>query len=370
VSLQDRDTAGNFLYAGHMAESRNESPNERAPAILLFGELAPRIAALVRGRPRLLARLFTAPREHVHAIAIFLHLAPEAGRPDDEVAELILATHPRDLLHAALPIGSPLFYRALDRAGDRVRDKRFYERLGTLGVGPFAGALLKDGRIDDARLSYYEALSRMDSSLTGLQSVLDGDTYLAEAVDCLVALLRSHSALRKGDLHLPPKAGKAAVARRLRAALGRIQAPDPGFVAPSPFRLVRSSDELQHTGRTLGNCVAIPEWNAARYQIQLIQGSTVFLVADDPPLLTSLIRVADGAWYLEQLCGPKNAAPPAGVRAALIRDLTAAGQRIVMTQPDAALGRLVQEGQRRRAAVDDDLEDDGEEDEGEDGIAA
>jgi hypothetical protein len=31
---------------------------------------------------------------------------------------------------------------------------------------------------------------------------------------------------------------------------------------------------------------------------------------------------------------------------------------MVMTLPDAALGRLVQEGRRRRAVADDDLEDD------------
>ena len=58
------------------------------------------------------------------------------------------------------------------------------------------------------------------------------------------------------------------------------------------------------------------------------------------------------------------------MRSALIRDLTSAGLRMVMTLPDAALGRLVQEGRRRRAVVDDDLEDDEGEGEGEDEIAA
>jgi hypothetical protein len=52
------------------------------------------------------------------------------------------------------------------------------------------------------------------------------------------------------------------------------------------------------------------------------------------------------------------------MRAALTRDLTSAGLRMVMTLPDAALGRLVQEGRPQRAAADDDLE--GEDDEGED----
>jgi hypothetical protein len=253
-----------------MESNQNKKPAERAPLLLVFSDLSGRLAALVRVRPSLVPRLIVAPREAIHSIGAFLHLAPEAAQADAVVAAIIDENHPRELLNAALPGRPSRLYRALDRAGDRVRDKRFYERLGILCAGPFAEALLKDSRIDDGRLSHYEALSSMDPALAGLQSVLDGDTYLAESLDCLLTLLRSHSALRDTDLHLPQKAGKPAVARRLRAALGRIQAPDPGFVAPPPFRLVRTSDELQSVGRALGNCVAIPEWNAARYQIQLL----------------------------------------------------------------------------------------------------
>lgn len=330
---------------------------ERAPLLLVFSDLAPRMAALVRARPSLIPRLIVAPREAIHSIGAYLHLAPEAEQSDIRVAAMLDESHPRDLLHAALPGCPPRFYRALDRAGDRVRDRRFYERLGILCTGPFAAALLKGGRIDDGRLSHYEALSKMDPALAGFQAVLDGDTYLAESIDCLVALLRSHSALRDSDLHLPPKAGKPAIARRLRAALGRIQAPDSGFAAPPPFRLVRTSDELQQIGRAFGNCVAFPEWNAARYQIQLAQGSMVFLVADELSVLSSLSRVAHGVWHLEQMCGPKNAAPPPGMRATLIHDLITAGQRVVMMEPDAALCRLAREGRRTREAIDGDLED-------------
>jgi hypothetical protein len=372
VSPQGRDKPQRFDYVETMQNSQSGIPTERAPLLLVFSDLAGRMAALVRVRPSLIANLIVAPREAIHSVGAYLHLAADAGLSDAEIAASIDETDPRNLLRAALPDAPPRLFRALDRAGDRVRDKRFYERLGTLCAGPFAGALLQDGRIDDARLSYYEALSRMDPALVGLQSVLDGDTYLAESIDCLIALLRSHSTLRDSDLHLPSKAGKPAIARRLRAALGRIQAPDPGFAAPPPFRLVRTSDELQQIGRAFGNCVALPEWNAPRYQIQLAQGSMVFLVAKNPPVLTSLIRVAHGVWHLEQMCGPKNTAPAPGMRANLIRDLASAGQRMVMMEPDAALSRLVQERQHRRAAIENDqgVEDDEDREDDADGIAA
>src|SRR3954453_6876453 len=113
-----------------MSESRNETPTERAPCLLVFGALAPRMAKLVRVKPILIARLILAPREAVHAIGAFLHLAPEAAHSDAEVADMINDTDPRDLLRAALPDCAPRLYRALDRAGDRVHSRQFYERLG------------------------------------------------------------------------------------------------------------------------------------------------------------------------------------------------------------------------------------------------
>lgn len=355
-----------------MTSNRNEPPIERAPCLLVFGDLSGRVAALVRARPSLIARLIVAPREAIHSIGAFLHLAPEAAQSDAAVAAAIGERHPRDLLRAALPDCPPRLYRALDRAGDRVQTKRFYERLAAVCVGPFADALLSSGAIDDARLSHYEAMSRMDPALAGLHISFVGNTYLAEAVDCLVALLRSHGALRDSDLRLPPKAGMPALARRLRTALGRIEAPDPGFAAPAPFRLVRTAVELQRIGRALGNCVALPDWSASRHHVSLVQGSAVFLVSDEPQVLASLNRVADGVWYLEQLAGLKNKAPPPGMRATLIRDLTAAGQRVVSAEPSSALDRLTQEGRRRRDPAPDDLDEFGDDEEGDefDGIAA
>jgi hypothetical protein len=121
-----------------MEGNRNEAPHERTPCLLIFGDLAPRVAKLVRARPILIPRLILAPREAVHAIGAFLHLAPDAALTDAEIAEIINDTNPRKILRAALPDCPRRLYRVLDRAGDRVLAKRFYERLGRVCRGPFA----------------------------------------------------------------------------------------------------------------------------------------------------------------------------------------------------------------------------------------
>jgi hypothetical protein len=345
-----------------MAADRNEVPTERAPLLLVFSDLAPRVAALVRVRPLLIARLIVAPREAVHAMGAFLHLAPDAAKSDAEVAAIINDTDPRELLRAALPDTPRRLYRALDSAGDRVLTERFYERLGDICRSPSATAFLA-GDITDARMTYYEALSQMDPAMTALRHAIRENSYIAESVDVMLALLRSRGALRDDEMRLPSAARMPAVARRIRKMLNRLEAPDPGFIAPAPFHLVRTTDELQRLAKRFENCLALHQWGAAKYHIGLLDGSTVVLASGDPPLLAALHRVTDGVWQFEQLVGLKNASPPAGVRSALIRDLTAAGLRIVRTDPHSALARIEQEAQRRRegGGGGEDLEDDGDE---------
>jgi hypothetical protein len=304
----------------------------------------------------------------VHAIGAFLHLAPDAARSDAEVAEIINDTHPRKLLRAALPDCPRRLYRALKTAGDRVPGKRFFERLSDVCCGPFADALL-DGDLTIGRIAYYESLSRMDPATAALRTGFGENSYLIDSVNCMVSLLRAHGVLRDEEMQLPRGAGMAAVARRIRTALGRIETPDPGFVLPAPFRLVRTTDELGRLARSFENCLRLKEWSAAKYYVNLVLGSTVFLTSDDPPLLAALHRVADGVWHFEQCAGPKNAAPPSGVRSALLRGLTAAGLRIVETDPQSALARIEQEAQGWRGD-DDDLDGGDAEEEDEDEIAA
>lgn len=355
-----------------MESNRNEISNERAPLLRVFGDLASRVAALIRAEPLLIPRLMLASKASVHATAIFLHLASDAARPDDEVAAIIDESHPRDLLHAALPNCPRRLFRALDRAGDRVRDKRFYERLGEVSRGRFGDAFLDGGPLDDGRLGFFEALSTMDPLIASVRNVLPESRYDAEGVNSVIMFLRGHGALRDGDFHLPPKSGLPSLVRRLRRALDRIPAPDPGFVPPPPWRLIAGTAELQRVGKALGNCVAMPNYNAVHHHFRLLDGTSVFLTIDTPPLLASLRRVGADLWVFDQIAGPRNVAPPKGMQAALLRDLVAAGLKIVETDPQSALSRLDSQTRRGRAVVQDDLEDRDDEggEEDIDGIAA
>jgi hypothetical protein len=75
------------------------------------------------------ARLAFAPASAVHSVGAWLYLASEKDQPDAQVAAILDETDPRNLLRAAIPAAQARLYRALGRAGDRVRDRRFYERL-------------------------------------------------------------------------------------------------------------------------------------------------------------------------------------------------------------------------------------------------
>jgi hypothetical protein len=344
-----------------------DTPRERAPLLLVFGELAERMAGLVRARPILIARLIVAPREAVHAIGAFLHLAPDSGRPDADVATIINETDPRELLNAALPGCPAQLYRSLDRAGDKVNGKRFYMRLGEVARGPFCDVLLRiDRSIDDSRIDYYEALARMDPAICVLRKVLPESSYDAEGLDALLSYLRAREALRDDDLKLPTKASVRAVVRRLQAALARLPAPDPGFAPPTGFRILRSTAELQAVGRAFQNCVALPEYHAGQHHLHLIDGTSVYLASDTPPLLVALRRVHANLWHLEQVAGPKNAPPPPGAKEALVRDLVAAGLRIIAADPASALSRLCGSVRRVLRFADADAEDEGNEEDGDD----
>jgi hypothetical protein len=220
------------------------------------------MASLIRSRPILIARLITAPPEAIHSIGAYLHLSPDAAKPDAMVADIITNTHPRDLLAAALPGCPAKLYRALARAGDRVRSREFYEGLGSISCTVLGDGLLASGALDEHRLTFYHAVSKMDPLITSLHGALGKTVYNLEANNSLIAFLRAHNALNEEEFRLPASAGMASLTRRVQQALGRIPAPDPGFAPPPLFRIVTSTAELQIIGKKIGNCVAIPNYNA------------------------------------------------------------------------------------------------------------
>jgi len=69
---------------------------EDAPALRVFGDHAPRIAALLRVRPSLAPRLLFAPTRAVHALGAALHLDDQMTlMEDEELARHLEVTEPR-----------------------------------------------------------------------------------------------------------------------------------------------------------------------------------------------------------------------------------------------------------------------------------
>ncbi len=160
---------------------------ERAPMLLVFGPHAARMASLVRVRPSLLSRIAFAPPSAVHAIGGFLYLARQADQPDPELAALLDESDPRDLLQVAIPQAPAHLYRAMERAGDRVRDHGFYARLAAVCTSPEADLLWGDHPIEPALLDFAERVVKLEFSSYGT------DTPVSLRADCP----RSSQAIRR-----------------------------------------------------------------------------------------------------------------------------------------------------------------------------
>ena len=337
-----------------MVSAANNDMRERAPLLLVFGSLADRVAALLRTQPSLVPRLVFAPRAAVHATAAFLYLAPEAAGSVEEIADLIARSDPRNLLQRAMPGCPPELYRALDRAGNVVRTHAFYERVGRICRGPLCLMLL-DGELNDVRSSFYETIQTMDPLVVSLHRVFSENLDLTSAVDTLIVFLRSHDAIGECDLQLPKNAGVRALLRRLLKAFDTVRAPIPPFVVPVSLRRVETVGELPQIGQQFENCLASLEHFGGSHLFQLAHGSTVFLLADEPPLLIALDKVGPDLWRIAQIAGPKNAGPARDVRESIESSLTATGLTLVSMDPTNALMKLHRAARRNRGVPDDDL---------------
>lgn len=213
---------------------------ERAPLLRVFGPLAGRVARLGRACPTLVMRLLVAPRTAVHSIGAYLHLAPGADGPDQDVGRRIENTDPRELLLAALPDAPPRLYRALNRAGDQVRGSRYYRRLGAAVTGPLGPSLLEAGLLNEDRLDHVDSVLAADPLVAPLSAHFPSSAFTIDHLDTLVTLLRAHAATDAVDWRLAPNAGPRAAFRRMQQALDALTAPDPGFEPPAPFRVVPS----------------------------------------------------------------------------------------------------------------------------------
>jgi hypothetical protein len=111
----------------HQTHEQNIS-GEQAPFLRIFtSTLAPIVRDAVQQNAKLAVRIMFSRPAAIHSIACWLFFCAPGGPA--EVAAQIATTHPRDLLRAAMPDAPATLYRALDRAGDRVRPRGFYVRL-------------------------------------------------------------------------------------------------------------------------------------------------------------------------------------------------------------------------------------------------
>jgi hypothetical protein len=339
-----------------MSSATNHDTRERAPLLLVFGNLAERVAVLLRAQPTLVVRLAFAPREAIHAIAAFLYLAPEPTKSDAEIADLIDQSDPRDLLRKAIPDCPIRLYRAFDKAGNVVRTRSFYDRVAAICRGPFGTTFLEGGDLNDRRLDHYETMETMDPLTVSLHSAMPENLNLANAVDTLVALLRSHGAIGECDVPLPKSAGIGAVYRRILNAVDTVSAPIPAFVVPSPLHHIETIGELRRIGREFENCIASLHHFSAAHLFALAAGSTIFLTTNDPPILIALRQVGPDLWYVEQMAGPKNTPPTHDVRQTIERSLRKSGAKLVTMDPAYALAELHRTSRRNKNEVDAELD--------------
>jgi len=345
--------------------------SECAPVLRVFGDHAVRIAALARVRPSLLHRLTFSPCRAIHSVGAYLHLSAATDLPDTAVAELLDERDPRSLLQAVFPNAPPHLYRALDRAGDHVRERHFYERLGVLCDTPLSGVLLSAGNLDDARLDWAEAVLSMDPFILTLPVMMSRSVHEIEAVDTMIAFLRAYGAFMADELRLPDRCGMKALYARIQHALDQVMAPPPPFALPAPYRIIDSIGELRATGRALKNCVESFRPFATSHWFRVASGSTVYVTCETPPMLASVRRVAPGLWTVDEICGEANVAIDSATQAQFVDALAVAGVRLVKQYPSHALAVIYRAAKKQReGGVDDDDGDEGLEDLADEWLAA
>lgn len=319
----------------------SKPPTERAPFVRIFGDLAPRVAQILRADPALAIRLTFAPREAIHSIGAYLHLAADPEASPADLAAKIAATHPRDLLREALPDCPARLYRALDRAGDQVLQRRFYERLGAVCRGPYGERFLRSGSVGPYRVDFYEKLELMHPITQRLAVAMPEETSLLQCLDTMVRLLRARMLLSDADVHLDKKAGVAAVARLVTYAADHLRAPEPPFSIPPYLRLIRTGKELREHGKRLGNCISSFRGFGSNHLFRLAEGSTVYMASDEPAYMVALTRAGPGLWWLEEARGAGHEILTYEDNAKLMQSLRDAGVTVVPEEPSQAFSRII-----------------------------
>lgn len=315
---------------------------EAAPALKVWGPLAPRIVALIAARPLLSRRVLCAPSRAMHAMGAFLHHGIEADQPDVHVADVLNETDPRALLQSAFPAVPPRLFRVLDRAGPRVRDALYYCRLAALASGDLGDLLMAgDGVIGDGLLDHLERVARMEPWVRALPKALLVDSGTVDALAVLIQLLK-HYEIDGGKLlaGMPPHAGLSAVYRRISRAIDSLQAPDPGFEVDKPLQWLNSVADLKAVGRRLKLCVREAQNEGAEHWMRLVAGSSVYLLFAEAVALVELRKVESNLWVVGQISSTANRPVSPVITQQIRKSLQISGVKLLAMSPAEAVERI------------------------------
>jgi hypothetical protein len=295
---------------------------------------------LIRCRPSLARRLVYAPPEAIHAIAAYLHSGVSADLSEIDLAELIEATHPKELLRVAYPEIPPALYRALRHSSDSgATTAETYSRAARLAVGPFADAFLRGCPIDFRRQQHYDALAIADPMVAAMYRALPIDAAIVDALTNVFALLRAQGVILD-NYELPGSAGPRGAMRYLLRFVDDLRAPALPFALPLPYVQIASVGELRMVGREFQNCVH-DKWHGPRFWIDCATGEDALIFCEAPKLLARLRAVGGGLYTISEVAGPKNSSIDQAVRQSFVAVLRHAGAKIISDEPARSLAKLL-----------------------------
>ena len=193
----------------------------------------------------------------------------------------------------------------------------------------------------------------MNPLVANLRTAMPETQHVAEAVNTLISMIRSHDALGECDVTLPKNAQTNALLQRLMRGVDAIRAPALPFTPPPSLRFVGSIGVLRQIGRKFENCLARMDHYAMRLWFGLADGSVVFFVHDESYLSH---RIASGRSKCMAHRGSRLTVVIQSGKA-VEAALKEAGVNLVSMDPLHALWKLQEIGKRRPKGSDDEFRD-------------
>jgi hypothetical protein len=326
---------------------------ETAPTLLMvWGPQAPVIASLITCRPALGARLMLAPKKVIHALSAYVQASMVDGRDTASTADDLLTRDIRQLLARAVPNPHPRLFQLLDRLDTPAKSLDAYQRMNSLLHGPGGKILLDSPAISVGQLALIEGIAADPVLVAGRKAIGCSD-FNFKLLASTLAFLRA-SKLAAAIEELPDGAGWQAICRRIKADLGRAQAPKPPFRIPEGWGHVTDIATLWHAGRELGNCVSGLSTGGNDHLRNLLSGAAVYVVSIDKPIaLAAIENVGPGLWTMGDV-GPRVHSEE--VRDKLIKGLTESlaetGQELLENDPMQAMHTISWRVERANDGLD------------------